>query len=125
MTISDNYASASDTVWSSWTDSDIRAWLIEHGYLRTNAQKSRDELIKLINEKNTDAQARTAAYLTWPDARLRAFLRNHDLPEEQLPSSRPGLLRTSMFTCLVPSLLADTNYYQRRLVSVTFKRPPG
>jgi hypothetical protein len=95
--VSDNYASATDTIWSSWTDSDMRAWLIEQGYLRTDAQKSRDELVKLISEKSKDAQARTAAYLTWPDARLRAFLRNHGMPEEQLPTSRPGLLRSYQF----------------------------
>ena len=28
----------------------------------------------------------------WPDARLRAYLRMHGLPESQLPTSRPGLL---------------------------------
>lgn len=45
-----------------------------------------------------DNSARVAAYLTWPDARLRAYLREHNIPEEALPTSRPGLLRTS---CLV------------------------
>ena len=91
--LSDNYAAASDTVWGSWSDSDLRAWLIEHGYLRTDAQVRRDQLVKLMNEKYNDASARTAAYLTWPDARLRAFLRNHGMSEDALPTSRPGLLR--------------------------------
>ena len=45
-----------------------------------------------------EANARSAAYLTWPDARLRAFLRNHNMPEEALPTSRPGLLRASFST---------------------------
>lgn len=110
--LSDNYASAQDTIWSSWTDSQLRDWLIEHGYLRTDAQKSRDELIKLMNEKvNTlipnaclhtdsffqydDASAKSASYLVWPDARLRAYLRNRGVSEDAIPTSRPGLLRTS------------------------------
>jgi len=40
----------------------------------------------------TSAANRSAEYLTWPDARLRAYLRMHGLPESQLPTSRPGLL---------------------------------
>ena len=47
----DNYLSAKDTFWSAWSDNQIRDWLIEHGYMRTDAQVKRDELIKLANEK--------------------------------------------------------------------------
>lgn len=49
----------------------------------------------LINAKYSEANARTAAYLTWPDARLRAYLRNQGISEDALPTSRPGLLRKS------------------------------
>lgn len=41
-----------------------------------------------------DVQARTAAYLTWPDARLRVFLRQHGFSESALPTTREELLRT-------------------------------
>lgn len=51
--------------------------------------------MKLINAKYSEANARTAAYLTWPDARLRAYLRNQGISEDALPTSRPGLLRKS------------------------------
>jgi hypothetical protein len=88
-----NYASAHDTVWSAWTESQMRDWLIEHGYLRTDAQKTRDELIKMMNAKYDKAASRTAAYLVWPDARLRAYLRNRGVPESSLPTTRPGLLQ--------------------------------
>lgn len=71
----------------------MRSWLIEHGYLRSDAQKSRDELIKLMQDKYNDSYARTAEYLTWPDARLRAYLREHGVSDEHLPTSRPGLLQ--------------------------------
>lgn len=47
----DNYAAATDTIWGSWKDSDIREWLIEHGYLRSDAQVKRDELVKLMDAK--------------------------------------------------------------------------
>lgn len=90
---SDNYSTASSTVWSAWTDSAMRTWLIDNGYLRTDAQVKRDELVKLMNSKYTDTTARTGAYLKWPDARLRAYLREHGVSEAALPTSRPGLLR--------------------------------
>lgn len=41
-----------------------------------------------------DVWAKTAAYLAWPDARLRAYLREHGVDETQLPGTRTGLLRT-------------------------------
>ncbi|KAF9517416.1 hypothetical protein BS47DRAFT_1359684 [Hydnum rufescens UP504] len=90
--VSDNYANAQDTIWGGWRDSDIRDWLIEHGYLRSDAQVKRDELVKLMNDKYIDMSARTASYLTWPDARLRAYLREHGVDDAYVPTSRPDLL---------------------------------
>ncbi|CDO77473.1 hypothetical protein BN946_scf184902.g7 [Trametes cinnabarina] len=91
--IADNYVHAQDTAWDAWSESDMRQWLIDHGYLRSDAQKKRDELVKLMNEKYTDMSSRTAAYLTWPDARLRAYLREHGVSDDKLPASRPALLQ--------------------------------
>ncbi|KAL4253753.1 hypothetical protein ABKN59_002957 [Abortiporus biennis] len=91
--IADNYANARDTVWESWSDSDMKSWLTEHGYLKTDGQKKRDELVKMMNDKYNDYSARTAPYLVWPDARLRAYLRESGISEDALPTSRPGLLQ--------------------------------
>ena len=77
----------------------MRDWLIEHGYLRSDAQKTRDELIKMMNDKYSDYSAKTAPYLTWPDARLRAYLREHSISEDALPTSRPSLLRKLFLMC--------------------------
>ena len=41
-----------------------------------------------------DQHAKLAAYLTWPDARLRAYLREQGVSEEYIPGDRPNLLRT-------------------------------
>lgn len=91
--VADNYSNAQDTVWGSWRESDMRSWLIEHGYLRSDAQKTRDELVAMMHDKYNDYSARTAPYLVWPDARLRAYLREHGMSEDALPTSRPSLLR--------------------------------
>ncbi|KAJ7222326.1 hypothetical protein GGX14DRAFT_428441 [Mycena pura] len=89
--ISDNYTNAHDTLWGAWSDTHMRDWLVEHGEKTVPAK--RDELIALMQAKYTDAASMSAAYLTWPDARLRAYLRNHGIEESALPTSRPGLLQ--------------------------------
>jgi hypothetical protein len=91
--VESNYSGAQDTIWSAWSESQMRDWLIDHGYLRTDAQKTRDELVKIMNAKYENAASKTAAYLVWPDARLRAYLRNRGVPESALPTTRPGLLQ--------------------------------
>ncbi|KAG1761860.1 hypothetical protein EDD22DRAFT_824049 [Suillus occidentalis] len=108
--VEDNYASASDSVWDAWNDSDIRQWLSEHGYTddRTVAQKKRDELVSLIDKQYHDVSARTTAYHVWPDARLRAYLRERGVSEAALPTSRPGLLQETRIRWVQTSNRAET-----------------
>ncbi|KAJ6554568.1 hypothetical protein B0H19DRAFT_1071938 [Mycena capillaripes] len=89
--IEDNYVNAQDTLWEAWSDSQMREWLIEHGEKTVPAK--RDQLVKLMQSKYSSAADSTAAYLTWPDARMRAYLRNHSIDESALPTTRPGLLQ--------------------------------
>ncbi|KAF4611540.1 hypothetical protein D9613_003832 [Agrocybe pediades] len=91
--VSDNYLSAKDTFWHAWSDNHLREWLVSNGYLRSDAQVKRDELVRLANEKYHDQTAKTAAYLAWPDARLRAYLREHGVDDHKIPTTRPGLLQ--------------------------------
>ncbi|KAF9219310.1 hypothetical protein BS17DRAFT_426410 [Gyrodon lividus] len=95
--VEDHYLSASDSVWGAWNDSDMRQWLSEHGYLdeRSAGKEKRDALVELMNSKYSDASTKTAPYLVWPDARLRAYLRERGVGESALPTSRPGLLQES------------------------------
>lgn len=48
-----HYLSAADSVWDTWSDSDIHEWLVSRGYLdeRTASEKKRDDLVNLINSK--------------------------------------------------------------------------
>jgi len=78
-------------MWSAWSDSDIHNWLIEHGYLRSDAQIKRDEL-------------------TWPDARLRAYLRQRGVSERALPTSRPGLLQETRIRWVQATTRAEQLY---------------
>jgi len=56
----------------------------------------RDRLVAMANEKWTEGKDRTADYLVWPDARLRAFLRRNGVDDGMIPGDRPGLLRKSL-----------------------------
>ena len=84
---------AHDTAWAAWRDSDMRSWLVYHRYLRSDAQKTRGELVKLMQEKYTNVASRTAKYLTWPNARLRPYLRENGISDDTLPTTRPRLLQ--------------------------------
>jgi len=103
--VSDTYSHATSTILSTYSDSSLRNWLIEKGYLRSDAQVKRDQLVAMVSERYNDAVAKgdefftqtkhtvLGNYLTWPDARLRAYLRQHGLSEDKIPGDRPGLLQ--------------------------------
>ncbi|KAL6302616.1 hypothetical protein BKA93DRAFT_391671 [Sparassis latifolia] len=114
--ISDNYVHAQDTVWSAWSDSQMKEWLVEHGYIKSDAQKARDELVDLMNTKYREVSARMAPYLVWPDARLRAFLRERGVSEEALPTSRPGLLQETRIRYVQASTGAEALFARVREV---------
>jgi len=102
--LDENYTRAKTTVWSSWYDSEIRGWLVGHGYLKSDAEAKRDEvgltnkagesgdLLQLVNLMSSKYKETTAApYLAWPDARLRAQLRSYGIDDTKF-TSRPSLL---------------------------------
>ncbi|KAG6377680.1 lactate/malate dehydrogenase [Boletus reticuloceps] len=109
--LEEHYLSAADSIWAAWTDSDIREWLSEHGYLENgNSVKSREDLVNLINSKYSDASAKALAYLVWPDARLRVYLRERGIGEDALPTTRPGLLQEARIRWVQTSTWTDNMY---------------
>ncbi|KAI6002207.1 hypothetical protein F5J12DRAFT_894281 [Pisolithus orientalis] len=112
----EHYLSASDSIWGAWRDSDIRKWLTTHGYIdeRTASRKTRDDLVDLINSKYADASVKSASYLVWPDARLRAYLRERGVSEDALPTSRPGLLQETRIRWVQASTRAENIFAKLR-----------
>jgi phage antirepressor YoqD-like protein len=106
--VEDNYLHARDTFWHAWTDNALRNWLTENGYLRTDAQVKRDQLVSLADEKWKEERARMQSYLTWPDARLRAYLREQGVEEKYLPGDRPGLLQETRIRWVMTQNRAET-----------------
>lgn len=119
--LDEHYTRAKSTVWSGWYDSEIRDWLVQHGYLKSDAQAKRDEvsgqgdqykcvdldqLVSTISNKYKETTS--APYLAWPDARLRAQLRSYGVDDTKY-TTRPSLIHEvrSMFPfhCCVVALL--------------------
>ena len=47
----DNYYSAKDTFWHAWSDNQVRDYLVENGYIPSDAQVWRERLYKLADDK--------------------------------------------------------------------------
>ena len=44
----DYYYNTADVVWSTWSESDIRKWLVDYGVVKSNALIKREKLQKLM-----------------------------------------------------------------------------
>ncbi|KAF9073044.1 hypothetical protein BDP27DRAFT_1216537 [Rhodocollybia butyracea] len=85
--VQDNYSNAKSTAVSAWSESQMRNWLIENGYMKSDAQAKRDEVVKMFKDKYDTVSASAASYFVWPDARLRAYLREHSILSSPTSSS--------------------------------------
>lgn len=68
----DYYYSSSDSVFNSWKESDLRKYLIDNGYIKSDFQAARDKYATLVasNYKWTSDQI----FSTWTDSDLRNYL---------------------------------------------------
>jgi uncharacterized protein YndB with AHSA1/START domain len=42
------YYDPADKVWSAWSDSQLKQWLVDHEIVKSDAQASRDKMIKMV-----------------------------------------------------------------------------
>lgn len=42
------YYTTEDKVWSSWSDSQLKQWLVDRDIIKSDAQIRRDKLIKMV-----------------------------------------------------------------------------
>jgi len=119
--VKDSYSTALDTLYMGWSDSQIKDWMVSNGYIKSDVQKRREELLKQFHEKYSGVagavNGRAAEYLTWPDARLRAFLRERDFDEKKvIPGDRPGLVQEVRIKWVQGSNKASGAYQRLREV---------
>jgi len=43
------YYDSTDKVYDTWSDSDLKAWLVDHKVIKPEAQVKRDKLIKMVS----------------------------------------------------------------------------
>ncbi|KAJ7813088.1 hypothetical protein B0H14DRAFT_3150094 [Mycena olivaceomarginata] len=67
------YYDVNDSVWSTWSDSDLKAWLVAHNIVKSDAQVQREKLVKLDNYTN----AQDTMWEAWSDSQMRDWLAEH------------------------------------------------
>jgi uncharacterized protein YjdB len=83
------YYDVNDSVWSTWSDSDIKAWLVAHNIVKSDAQVQREKLVKLIEDNYTNAQ--DTMWEAWSDSQMRDWLAEHG--EKTVPAKRDELVK--------------------------------
>ncbi|KAI9622223.1 hypothetical protein H4Q26_015259 [Puccinia striiformis f. sp. tritici PST-130] len=73
--LSDKYDDAKDYVYSSWSDNQLRDYLISKGAIKSSTHFSRHDLLQAIKDTYNDAAQN--AYDSWSDARIRKWLADH------------------------------------------------
>jgi hypothetical protein len=48
------YYSTKDAVYDSWSDSELKKWLVDHGVIKSDAQVSREKMLKMIQSVATN-----------------------------------------------------------------------
>ena len=85
------YYDVNDTVWSSWSDSDLKAWLVDHNVIKSEAQLHRDKLHKLVQDNY--ANAVDTIYGGWHDSEMREWLINNGYLRSDVQVKRDDLLK--------------------------------
>ncbi|KAJ7630009.1 hypothetical protein DFH06DRAFT_1224649 [Mycena polygramma] len=87
--MSQYYYDVNDSVYSTWSESDLKSWLVSHNIIKSDAQVSRDKLVKLIEDNYSNAQ--DTLWESWSDSQMREWLVEHG--EKKVPASRDELVK--------------------------------
>lgn len=86
------YYGASDTVYSTWDDSTLKTWLVEHDIIKSDAQVKREKMQKLVADNY--ASARDTVWGGWTDSEIRSWLIEHGYMRSDAEVKRDELLKT-------------------------------
>ncbi|KAJ6478638.1 hypothetical protein C8R47DRAFT_1219571 [Mycena vitilis] len=87
--MSQYYYDVNDSAWSTWSDSDLKAWLVSHNIVKSDAEVSRDKLVKLIQDNYSNAH--DEIWSAWSDSQMREWLVEHG--EKKVPAKRDELIK--------------------------------
>lgn len=75
--LEDNWNKLPDNLDAAWKDTEMRQWLVKHGYLKSDAQLKKDDVKTLFSKHYSNTSSKTWDYLSWTDNRMRGWLRDH------------------------------------------------
>lgn len=80
--LKDTWSSSWDNLKSIYSDTDMRQWLIDHGYMKSDYQAKKDEIYDGFKKNYKSGVKTSNDYLDWGDNRIRTWLRDHgvDVP---------------------------------------------
>ena len=99
--LASNYGRAKSTLSSSWTDSQIRQWLIDNNLIKSDSKAKRDELLKTF-QSSYNFNSKTDQYVSWSDNRIRGWLRDHNI-NVPMANTREELLQQMKENCTLRS----------------------
>ena len=79
-----------DSVYSGWSDSQMKDWLIEHGLIKSDAQLQREKLQKLVADNY--ANAKSTVWSSWRDSDMREWLIEHGYLKSDAQKTRDELI---------------------------------
>ncbi len=78
------------TAYSTWTDSQMKQWLIEHNIIKSDAQLQREKLQKLIQDNYVGAKE--TVWGAWSDSGMRRWLIEHSYLKSDAEKTRDELV---------------------------------
>jgi hypothetical protein len=85
------YYGTKDSVWSSWSDSDLHNWLVSHGVIKSDSQIQRDKLVKMVQDNYGNAQ--DTVWAAWTDSQMRDWLIEHGYLRTDAQKTRDELIK--------------------------------
>ena len=106
-----NYNKASDTIAGAWNENSMKSWLVKHGVIKSDAQATRDQVVADFDKHYSKVAGKTNDYLSWTDARIRGWLRHHnvDVPRS---ANRDELVRSMHENCQSSAPLSSSLLFE-------------
>ncbi|KAG6819865.1 hypothetical protein H0H93_007850 [Arthromyces matolae] len=103
------YYDVNDSVYCAWSDSQLKAWLVDHGIVKSNAQVNREKMRKLV--ENNYLSAKSTLSSSWSDSQVRDYLVEHGYIDDRTASKKKRddllkLFQDKYHSAVTPSYLA-------------------
>jgi len=85
------YYDVNGSVWSTWSESDLRSWLVKHNVIKDDAKLSVDKMRKLVADNYSSAT--DSIYAGWKESEMRTWLIEHGYMRSDAQVKRDELVK--------------------------------